>query len=254
VKPHRFLAAMVALASATLPSSVSAAPLDWFRFGPLEAVDVVTISYGSFSNLAVYAGQYEGTIAATQAGLSLPTAQTFATFCVDLNDEVSLNQEYQVAPTSTNTGLTNGGAVAYLYNTYGASLITGSNINGSGLNAADYAAALQLAIWDELANGGQAPHAGSALQYSGLNPGVATQVQTFLAAANSNTSSAIWLNSNVPQPAGYTPGQGFIAPSNEALFVPVPEPSTMVLLGGAFCCLGGGLGYKRRPGRTGLRS
>jgi hypothetical protein len=252
-KPYRFLAAIVALASATIPSAVSAAPLDWFDFGPLEAVDVVTISYGSFQNLAVYAGQYEGTIALTQAGLSSPLAQKFNTFCVDLNDEVAVNQEYEVAQTPTSTGLTNGGAIAYLYNTYGQSLITGTNINGSGLNAADYAAALQLAIWDELVNGGQAPHAGSPLQYSGLNAGVATQVQHFLTLANANSSSAIWLNSNVPQPVGYAPGQGFIAPSDNGLFVSAPEPSTLVLLGGAFCCLGGGLGYKRRLGRTGLR-
>jgi hypothetical protein len=252
VKWYRFLAAIVALVGATLPSAVSAAPLDWFKFGPLEAVDVVTISYGSFQNLAVYAGQYEGTIALTQAGLSSPSAQTFNTFCVDLSDEVSVNQEYEVAQTPTSTGLTNGGAIAYLYNTYGQNVIAGNNVNGSGLNAADYAAALQLAIWDELVNGGQAPHSGSPLQYSGLNAGVAAQVQDFLTLANANSSSAIWLNSNVPQPAGYTPGQGFIAPSDGGLFVSAPEPSTFVLLVGAFCCLGGVLGYKRRLGRTGL--
>jgi hypothetical protein len=252
-KPYRFLVVVLALVSATIPSAVSAAPVDWFKFGPLEAADVVTISYGSFQNLAVYAGQYEGTIALTQAGLSAPLAQTFSTFCVDLNDEVSVNQEYKVAQTPTSTGLTNGGAIAYLYNTYGLSVISGSNVNGSGLNAADYAAALQLAIWDELVNGGQAPHAGSPLQYSGLNAGVATQVQHFLTLANTHTSSALWLDSNVPQPAGYTPGQDFLAPGGGGLFVQVPEPSTMVLLCGAFCCLGGGLGYKRRLGRPGLR-
>jgi hypothetical protein len=252
-KPRCLSAIFLALIGVASPGALSAAPLDWFKFGPTEAVDVVTISYGSFQNLQVYAGQYVGTIAPTEAGLSSPTAQTFNTFCVDLNDEVAINQIYQVAQQSTSNGLTNGGAVAYLYNTFGQGTLAGSNVNGSGLNSDDYAAALQLSIWDELANSGQAPHAGSALQYSGLNPGVAAQVQLFLNAANANSSTAIWLNSNVPQPPGLTPGQGFIAPGGEGLFIPAPEPSSLVLLGGAVCCLCGGLGYRRRMGSLGLR-
>jgi len=250
-KPHLLFSALVLLVCSANPTAVFAAPLDWFKFGPTQAVDVVTISYGSFNNLAVYAGQYTGTIASTQAGLSSPLAQTFNTFCVDLADEVTVGQVYEVAQTPTSGGLTNGGAIAYLYNTYGLSLITGSNVNGSGLNSDDYAAALQLAIWDELANNGQAPHAGSALQYSGLNPGVAAQVQQFLTLANSNSSNAIWLDSNVPQPPGFTPGQGFIAPVGQGLFVPAPEPPTVVLLSGVFCCACGGFGYRRRRS-TGL--
>lgn len=250
-KPRFIFRALVLLVCAAQPATILAAPLDWFKFGPTQAVDVVTISYGSFHNLAVYAGQYTGTIAATEAGLSAPTAQKFNTFCVDLADEVSVGQIYQVAQTPTSTGLTNGGAVAYLYNNYGQSLITGFNVNGSGLNADDYAAALQLAIWDELANNGQAPSAGSPLQYSGLNPGVAAQVQHFLTLANSNSANAIWLDSHVPQPPGFTPGQGFIAPSGEGLFVPSPEPSTVVMLSSLFCVCGG-LGYRRRIRSTGL--
>lgn len=253
-KPHRVLAVVVALLSAAAPSAVFATTVDWFKFGPLEAVDVVTISYGSFHNLEVYAGQYNGTIAPTEAGLSSPLAQKFNTFCIDLNDEVAVNQEYEVAQMPTGIGLTNGPAIAYLYNTYGQSLIAGSNVNGSGLDAADYSAALQLAIWDELVNSGQAPHAGSPLQYSGLNPGVATQVQNFLTLANSNTSSAIWLDSNIPQPPGITAGQNFIAPAGNGFFIRTPEPSALVLLSGAVCCLVGGLGYKRRMGTTGPRS
>jgi hypothetical protein len=251
-KPRLIFGALILIVCTATPTAVFATPLDWFKFGPTGSVDVVTISYGSFNNLAVYAGQYTGTIASTQAGLSSPLAQTFNTFCVDLADEVSVGQVYEVAQTPTSSGLTNGGAIAYLYNNYGQSLITGSNVNGSGLNADDYAAALQLAIWDELANNGQAPHAGSPLQYSGLNPGVANQVQQFLTLANSNSSNAIWLDSNVPQPPGFTPGQGFIAPGGEGLFVSAPEPSTVVLLSGLFCCVCGGLGYRRLMGSTGL--
>jgi hypothetical protein len=251
-KPHVFLGALVLLVFTASPAAVFAAPLDWFKFGPTQAVDVVTISYGSFHNLAVYAGQYTGTIASTEAGLSLPAAQKFNTFCVDLADEVSVGQMYEVAQTPTSSGLTNGGAIAYLYNNYGKSLITGSNVNGSGLNAEDYAAALQLAIWDELANNGHAPSAGSPLQYSGLNSGVAAQVQQFLTLANARSSNAIWLDSHVPQPPGITSGQGFIAPAGEGLFVPAPEPSTVALLSGVLFCVCGGLGYRRRMRSTGL--
>jgi len=233
--PRYAIAVAVGFLAIATPNDVLASPLDWFKFGPTEAVDVVTISYGSFNNLSVYAGQYVGTLATTEPGLSAPSAQKFNTFCVDLNDEVSVNQEYEVAPTSTNTGLANGAAIAYLYSAFGQALISGSNVNGSGLDAADYAAALQLAIWDELANNGHAPTVGSPLQYSGLNPGVATQVQNFLTLASHNSANEFWLNSNVPQPPGYSAGQGFLAPAGEGLLVSAPEPSTIFLAGAAFC-------------------
>ena len=101
--PRYAIAVAVGFLAIATPNDVLASPLDWFKFGPTEAVDVVTISYGSFNNLSVYAGQYVGTLATTEPGLSAPSAQKFNTFCVDLNDEVSVNQEYEVAPTSTNT-------------------------------------------------------------------------------------------------------------------------------------------------------
>ena len=234
--PRYAIALAVGFFAVATPNVLLASPLDWFKFGPTEAVDVVTISYGSFNNLSVYAGQYVGTLATTEPGLSAPTAQVFNTFCVDLNDEVSVNQEYEVAPTSTNIGLVNGAAIAYLYSTFGQTTISGSNVNGSGLNAADYAAALQLAIWDELANNGQSPTVGSPLQYSGLNPGVAAQVQNFLTLASHNSANEIWLDPHVPQPPGYNVGQAFIAPVGEGLLSSAPEPSTIFLAAAALCC------------------
>jgi hypothetical protein len=215
-------------------NSVSASPqVEWFQFGPTDAVDVVTISYGSYQNLGVYAGQYGGTIAPTQPGLGSPSAQHFYTFCVDLNDEVSVGQYYEVTPTSTNLGLVGGTAIAYLYNKYGINLIDGSDVNGSGLDAADYAAALQLAIWDELANNGQAPSLGSPLQYSGLNPGVADQVQAFLnEAATVLAANGQWLDPHVSQPDNLAVGQAFLDPT--------PEPSSLVLLVAACCCFAAG--------------
>jgi hypothetical protein len=232
-------AVVVALLGFAAPSRVCANPVEWFQFGPLDAVDVVSISYGSFHNLEVYAGQYGGILAATQAGLSSPSAQTIYTFCVDLNDEVNLSQQYEVALTSTNTGLANGPRIAYLYETFGEGLIAGSNVNGSGLGAADYAAALQLAIWDELANNGSAPTVTSPLQYSGLNAGVATQIQTFLTEAATHTATANWLNPDITQPPNISRGQGFIAPPGQDFHFEfqTPEPSTLTLAATGLCVL-----------------
>src|ERR1700685_3949792 len=46
-KPHLVFGALVLLVCAANPTAVFATPLDWFKFGPTQAVDVVTISYGS---------------------------------------------------------------------------------------------------------------------------------------------------------------------------------------------------------------
>ena len=243
------VAALIGVFGAIAPAQGLAAPVEWFQFGPLGNVDVVTISYGAYHNLEVYAGQYGGTLATTQAGLSLPSAEKFYTFCVDLNDEVNLNQQYKVAVLSTNNGLTNGARIAYLYNTYGTTDLTGSNVNHSGLDGADYAAALQLAIWDELANNGSAPTATSALQYSGESAGVAAQVQNFLTLAATHTAAGIWLDSDIPQPPNISTGQGFVAPSGFSNQFQTPEPATLTLAGTALCTVFG-FRYGRRRQRS----
>ncbi len=97
----------------------------------------------------------------------------------------------------------------------------------------DYAAALQLAIWDELANNGQPAGPSSVFQYGNVNADTLAQISRFLADANTNSAGSVatWLDShvNVTEPAGLVLGQGFIAPS--ATIVPTPEPSTLVLAG-----------------------
>ena len=74
----------------------------------------------------------------------------FNSFCVDLDHMVSVGQVYQVTPRSTSDGLPSGGMIAFLYNKYG--------VNTLMDNAK--AAALQLAFWDLVVDGGDGLEAG----------------------------------------------------------------------------------------------
>jgi len=200
-------------------SQVFATPL-YFQFNGVGANDVVTLNDPSvgINNVSVYAGQDLGTLS---PNVSFSPQTQYNTFCVDLNHDVQNNQDYLVDPRSTSDGLTNGPHIAYLYATFGTATITDP----------DYAAALQLAIWDELANNGQGQASlGATLQYSIPNATVAADLATFLAAANANSANAQWLDSNVnvAEPPGFVQGQGFLAPL--VTMNPVPEPAGMALM------------------------
>jgi hypothetical protein len=231
---HTFLplclrATTIALAIlASTPCLTTAAPL-FLQFNGEVAADVVTLNYNlpghPTLNGQFYAGQDSATVSANS---DLSNGMTFNTFCVDLDHDVNNGQIYPVNVLSTDNALANGGAVAYLYQTYGVGT----------LSDADYAAALQLAIWDEVANGGQGQSPTSPLQYSIPNQTVADDLAFFLSDANAHTASGQWLQS-VDNPVGYTQGQGFLIPSSQ----PVPEPSTIVLA--ALAVALAGLRYRR---------
>ena len=232
------LAGLLSLAAA---SRASASPL-YFSFNQVGAADIVTLNYAAagLNGGSYYAGQYQ-VESSPNADFSAATA--FNTFCVDLFDDVNFGQKYLVDPLSTNGGLTNGAAIAYLYNTYGTATLSSSGsttyTDGSGsytLANSDYAAALQLAIWDELANNGQVSSPSTVFQYSNVNADTLAQISRFLADASANSagSTATWLDSHVgiAEPSGFVMGQGFIAPAAEIpAFTPAPEPSTLVLAG-----------------------
>jgi hypothetical protein len=215
----------------------SASP-EWFQFGPVESADIVTLKYApaGLTGGEYYAGQYKGTTAATQAGLSSPTATTFQTFCVDLFHDVTDNQQYQVTPTATVPTLNNGAQVNWLYQSYGESQITGTYstlvVDGQTFHnvaANDYAAALQLAIWTELANSGSMTGPLSYTLVTGNSSTVLALVSDFLAAAASSTqTNGTFLQSDASQPAGYTQGQSFIVS---------PAPPTLKLGALALCCV-----------------
>ncbi len=212
---------------------------DYLQFGPLEAVSTVYITttpaYGGYNNLDVYDGQYNSYISANP---SFTPEQAFNTFCVDLKDEVNVGQQYVVQLQSTSIGLTNGPQIAYLYDSYGVATINsgGSYSESWGMSntasgsGAEFAAGLQLAIWDLLANNGATS---GNLSYSGESANTDNFVSFFLYQATSNTGYAQWANSNVPQ-GDYTIGQSFLVP---AALIPAPEPSTLTLVGIGLACL-----------------
>ena len=139
----------------------------------------------------------------------------------------------------TSDGLTNGPQIAYLYETYGVTTINGggsyseswlsNTASGSG---SDYAAGLQLAIWDLLANGGATS---GNLTYHGETAATDSFVSFFLYQATSNTGYAQWADSHATQPDGYTMGQSFLVPAS--VMVNTPEPSALTLVGLALACL-----------------
>jgi PEP-CTERM motif len=232
--------AMAALLGLVILGWSGTARAEYLEFGPLEAVSTVYISttpaYGGYSNLDVYDGQYGAQLS---ANLSMTPAQEFNTFCVDLADEVSLNQVYAVNLLSTSDGLTNGPQIAYLYENYGVNTINGGGsyseswlTNTASGSGSEYAAGLQLAIWDLLANNGATS---GNLNYTGESANTANFVSFFLYQATSNTGYAQWADSHTPQPDGYTMGQSFLVPA--AVMINTPEPSTLTLVGLGLACM-----------------
>ncbi|HEX4143988.1 MAG TPA: PEP-CTERM sorting domain-containing protein [Pirellulales bacterium] len=234
------LFALTSVLSLADSNRASAAPL-YFDFNQVGAADIVTLNYAAagLDGGSYYAGQYQ---VESSPNADFSDATSFNTFCVDLFDDVSVGQKYLVNPLSTD-GLTNGSEVAYLYNAYGIAPISPSGTttyrddDGSfTLANSDYAAALQLAIWDELANGGAVSSPSTVFQYSNVNADTLAQISRFLADASANGAgaTATWLDSHVgvAEPAGLVLGQGFIAPAAVIpALVPTPEPSTLVLVG-----------------------
>lgn len=234
---------LVLVIGAATAGRVSASP-EWFQFGPVESADIVTLKYApaGLNGGEYYAGQYKGTISGSQAGLS-SSPFTFQTFCVDLFHDVSNYQQYEVTPTATVPTLNNGAQVNWLYQTYGETQITGTYstlvVNGQTFHnvaANDYAAALQLAIWTELANSGSVSGPLSYTVVQGNSSTVLSLVSDFLAAAAGSTlTNGLYLQALSSQPAGYTQGQSFLEPNSTPLVTPAPPTFTLGAL--ALCCV-----------------
>jgi hypothetical protein len=128
-------------------------------------------------------------------------------YCVDLDHMITLPTEYQVTE-STTASINNGGRVAWLYKNY-----------SPAASSQGVAAALQLAIWEVLVDNGDGLNTGNFRYNGGLSSFAGNQAQTMLAASlNKSESSARVLRAT----GSY--GQTMIAP-------PVPEPTSLVLLG-----------------------
>lgn len=234
------------------PNRASAA---WFQFGPVEAAQVVGLNYTVGSNTLLngsfYAGQYLGTLAISQPALTSGPNFTFQTFCVDLTHEVNNGQQYQVNFESLST-LANGDKISYLYNQYGQGYLTPNTTvpnftlnsnNYSGVSTNDYAAALQVAIWDELANNG---NTSGNLTVTGLDSTANSLVSDFLAVAQNASPPGEFLRDvqyNVNPNYG---AQAFVIPGDVPDII-TPEPASLTLAGLSLaCCVPFGLRRKNR--------
>jgi PEP-CTERM motif-containing protein len=246
---------VVAAAIAGIAAPQRASASAWFQFGPVEANQVVGLNYtvgsDTLLNGSFYAGQYLGTLANTQSQLTAGPNFTFQTFCVDLTHEVDNLQQYQVNFESL-SNLSNGDKISYLYNQYGQTYFTPSTTmanfmlnshNYSGVSTNDYAAALQVAIWDELANNG---NTSGNLTVSGLDGTANSLVSDFLAVAQNASPPGDYLRDvefDINQNLG---AQAFVIPT-DVPDIDTPEPASLTLAGLSLACfIPFGLRLRRR--------
>src|SRR5262249_42873605 len=137
------LGLLVVATHSTCLSAARAGP-EWMSFNGTGAGLAVQVNYSLVGHPAfsgwVFAGRLDATL---YRGPGMTNGTSFSTFCVDFDHEVHAGQTYLVSPRSVGSGLNNGGAIEYLYRNFGQGSLTNNQ-----------AAALQLAIWDELINNG----------------------------------------------------------------------------------------------------
>jgi hypothetical protein len=181
------------------------------QYNGLANGDTVTFSFNG-NSITGPAGQLSFTVIASSNQAQV--GQSFLSFCVDNMHNNFLGQQFQIDPKSM-SNLKDGAQVAYLFNKH-----------GTGALPADQAAALQIAVWKEVDDGGDDLNSGH-FQYSGS---LASLAKAFLDDANSN--------------AGGIPGNPLFGdtsttddPNRQSILFPfgspdaVPEPATLLLTG-----------------------
>jgi hypothetical protein len=166
----------------------------------------VKIKYGS-SNLNVKAGTFKG---------KLNGGASFDMYCVDLDHTVSPPSTYQVDVLSL-APLSNGLLAGRLYEKY-----------AHTVNTARKGAALQLAIWDAVVDGGNGFTTGN-LKNNGTSSATINQAKAYLTGA---------LASNLTPTTNYLRAKDHPHGRNQNMIggcEPVPEPASMaaILIGAA---------------------
>ncbi|RYG37181.1 PEP-CTERM sorting domain-containing protein [bacterium] len=169
---------------------------------------VINIAYFS-SSIAVYAGpqsaSYDG--------------DAFEGYCVDLDHAQYPPVTFDVTPTAADGFTTYGARVAQLVNQY-----------GLGVSTADQGAALQLAIWDVLVDGGDGLAVGN-FKASGLNTGTTAFFSSYLGDPLTGASSLATIYNPTSHGAGGNVYQALIGPGGDHIANAVPEPASMIALG-----------------------
>jgi hypothetical protein len=192
----------------------------------------VTITYNGAT--PDYPNGFTLTGFAGKMNLQLGSTAQFIGFCVDLAHFVSTGQTFSVNAYSTNdptNGLTNGGQIAYLANTFGPQSL--SNVQAAGL---------QIAIWSELYDNGNGFTSGT-FQYTAAENGsdsnysaIAAAASTYLAAATNQSSVATWYDGS-PSGNSQWRGQSMVDPAT-----PAPSSAVVFALGLVFF----GIAYEKR--------
>jgi hypothetical protein len=157
----------------------------------------------------VYAGSLKGYFGGQLGNNKLPPQDGtyFADlFCVDLDHWITIPTEYDVQPLTT-ASLTHGGQAAWLYQNY---ISTAKNSGGTS-------AALQLALWDVVTDGGDGLDQGKFQYISPAGDKSRGQATDMLMASAGRTATVSYFK------ATGTYGQSMIGP--------VPEPGSLGLLG-----------------------
>jgi len=197
-------------------------PIVHVYFDGNGAGEVVHLNYKGNAMVGI-GGQFEMHLAGP--GNTNPGPE-FLSFCVDLDHYITSN--YLAYERSTANGLSHGGAVSYLYQTYG---------EGPLDNA--HAAALQLAIWDEWADGGDGLSTGSFQDTQDVS--LLGLVAAYEADARGHTDTGLWLDASANGSA-LDRGQSVLIPGSpiSPLGDPtVPEPATLALFGLGSAALAG---------------
>lgn len=191
-------------------------------------LDVSSMSAGKFQvvNIAVYGGSlsvYAGPQASSYNG-----GAQFDGYCVDLAHDQYLPASFAATTRGASTFLPNGERIAKLVNQF-----------SSTVNDADKGAALQLAIWDILVDGGDGVNVGN-FQASGLTTGTQSYFSSYLTANIAGASSIATVYEADFHGAGNNVNQNLIGAGGNGGTEAVPEPASMAALAM------GGLAFLRR--------